>query len=197
MMAFRYLALTLGVVALIGVGAYAPMIFGSAPSGSGTTSSICTTTGTATTTQTSTASSTLGSFSYSPAAPVKVLSVAASTYQGGNGTMVTFSVTYENVGSSSIYTLSGCGSSLVATLPTDTSIIKRVTGGPVCLCAEAIMPLIPGANRTSTTPGCWTVYKVLLVHPGTVQVALTLYWGPDQTGQQQDATNITATFSFS
>lgn len=58
------------------------------------------------------------------------------------------------------------------------------------------MPLAPGGNRTSVTPGCWTVYKSLLVHLGTVQVDLTLYRGPTQTSQQRDTTNITASFTF-
>jgi hypothetical protein len=111
--------------------------------------------------------------------------------------MVTFAVTYENIGSADIYTIAGCGSSLVATLPAGTDVLKRVTGGPLCLCAEAMTPVPPGGNRTSVTPGCWTAYKFLLVHPGTMEVYLTLYWGLSQTFQHEDMTNITASFTFS
>jgi hypothetical protein len=124
------------------------------------------------------------------------MAVSTSTYQAGNETMVTFEVNYQNIGSSDIYTITGCGSSLVATLPPGTTVLKRITGGPVCLCAEAPMAVPPGANRTSTTPGCWTVYKFLLVQPGTAQVDFALYWGPTQGSSQQDMTNITATFTF-
>ena len=196
MIAARYLALTVGVKLVSGVGAYVPMILGGGTPGQGTTSSTCTTGGSTTDSTTSGATSTTGSFSYTPTYPVRVESVTASTYQGGNGTMVTFAVSFENVGSTDIYTVTGCGSSLTATLPQGTGVLKRVTGGPVCLCAEAPTAVPPGANRTAITPGCWTVYKFLLVHPGTVQVGLTLTWGTSQAGPQQDMTNITATFSF-
>ncbi len=192
-MALRYLALTVGVILLIGVGAYAPMILGNTTPGSGTTSSTCTTTGGSTTTTTA---STQGAFSYSPASPVKVDSVTASTYQGSNGTMVTFAVTFEDVGSFDIYTVTGCGSSLVATLQPGSDVLKQVTGGPVCLCAEAPTAVPPGGTRTAVTPGCWSVDKILLAHPGTAQVDFTLYWGSAQATSRQDMTNITATFTF-
>lgn len=198
MSALRYLAMAVGVIALIGAGAYVTTLSGGTAPSTGTTTTSCTTSDSSATVRTSTTTTTaaLGSFSYHPASPVKVDSVTASTYQGGNGTMVTFAVAYENVGTSDIYTLAGCGSSLVATLAPGSDAVERVKGGPVCLCSEAIMPLPPGGNRTAVTPGCWTVDKFLLVHPGTVQVDLALYWGPTQTYQQQDVTNITATFSF-
>ena len=203
MLALRYLAVTVGVIALLGVGAYVTILSGSPASVSGTTTTTCITSNpSTTTTQSSTTSSVTattpqGSFSYSPSSPVKVDSVTASTYQGSNGTMVTFAVAYENVGNSDIYYLAGCGSSLVATLAPGSDAIKQVRGGPVCLCAEAIMRLPPGGNRTAVTPGCWTVDKFLLVHPGTVQVDFALYWGSTQSNQQQDVTNITATLVFS
>ena len=199
MMPLKYLAVTIVVVAVIGVGAYAPMILGPSSSNPGTTTATCTTTGSSTaqgSTATQTSNSIPGSFTYSPAYPVKVESVGASTYQGSNGTMVTFEVTYENVGSYDVYTAAGCGSSLVATLPPGNGVLKQVYGGPVCLCAEAITPILPGGNRTSVTPGCWTVDKIMVAHPGTVQVELTLSWSTMQDSPRQDITNITATFAI-
>ena len=193
MTASRYLALTVGVIVLIGVGAYVPMILGGSSPGPGTTSSTCTTTGSSTTP--TTATSTQGAFSYSPSYPVKIDSVEASTYQGANGTMVTFMVSFTNVGSSDVYTVVGCGSSLSVTLTPGSTVLKQVSGGPVCLCAELPSAVPPGGNRTATTPGCWTSVKYLLVHPGTVQVDLTLSWGETQSSLQE-ATSITATFTF-
>ena len=192
-MALRYLAVTVAVVALIAAGAYAPAMLGAGTAGSGT-STTCTTAGSST--SSAPPASVEGSFTYSPAGPVKVESVSASTYPGGNGTTVTFAVAFENVGTSDIYTVAGCGSSLAASLPQGDGALKRVTGGPVCLCAEAPTAVPPGEIATSVTPGCWTVYKFLLVGPGTVQVDLALYWGPSQSYQRQDSTNITATFTF-
>lgn len=193
----KYLALTVAVVALIGAGAFLPMILGTSPSGGSTTSTTCTTSSATNTTQSSTTaiqtSAVQGSFTYTPSAPVRIDSVAATVY--GQGSDVAFSVTYENVGSSSVYYVAGCGSSLVATVPPGSGVLQKVSSGPVCLCAEAIMPLAPGDNRTATTPGCWSGYHFELLGPGTVQVELTLYWGQSQ-GSQQDTTNATATFTF-
>ena len=189
------------IVAIVGAGAYVSVTVTPGPSSSSTTvSSTCTTSGSTssastTTTSTQTSTSETGTFTYSPSAPLRIDSVNASTYPGSGGDYVTFAVAYTNVGSSDVYTISGCGSSLVATVPPGSTGLKQVSGGPVCLCAEAPMALPPGANRTSVTPGCWSSIKYVVAHPGTVQVDLTLYWGPTQSGQQ-DSTTITAYFTF-
>ena len=203
-MELKYVALAVGVVALIGLGAYAPTMLGPATTGTGTSSTACTSTTAESTASTSSqssstttpASTTEGSFSSTPSSPVKVLSVAASTSQGAGQTAVSFAVTYENVGQSDVYTVVGCGSGLVASLPPGTTVLQKVTQGPVCLCDEAMTPVSPGQNRTSYTPGCWSGYQFLLVHPGTAQVDFTLSWGSNSTFQQGGQTNITAYFAF-
>ena len=104
-------------------------------------------------------------------------------------------VAYQNVGASDIYTVQGCGSSLTASIPSGSDVIQE-TPTVRCLCDEAPAPVAPGDYRTATTPGCWSGYQFDLVHPGTVQVQLTLSWGYDQGFQQRGTTNITATFTF-
>jgi hypothetical protein len=143
-------------------------------------------------------SGTQGSFSFSPDKPVKIVSVKATTSQGSGGVkLVTFSVMFQNVGSSPVYVIGGCGSGLYATLPANSPVIQKVSGGPVCMCAEYIAPINPGQNHTSVTTGCWSGYYYKLVQPGTVAVNFTLNWGMDgQNYQQSNSTSISATFTF-
>ena len=177
----RYVVLAAAVVALVGAGAFFPGLFGPAsPAGSGSS----TTTGTVS-----------GSFYYSPASPVQIVSVTASKSLGADGTLVSFDVAFKNVGSSDVYAVRGCGSSLTASVGSSSGVLRTTTGGPICLCAEAPVTVPPGGNSSATTPGCWSAYKFLLVGGGSVQVDLSLHWGPAQS-TLQDVTNVTATFVF-
>ena len=199
MSAARSLLLLIAVVGVIGVGAYAPPVLGHRGSDSPPACTTCTTS--TLTSSPTTATPTGGgsawtpalSFSYAPSGPVKVDSVADAKSEVSGRDTVSFEVNYENAGSSDVYYVAGCGSNLVASPPVGSSVLQKTQDGPRCLCAEAVMPLAPGSNRTAFTPGCWSGYDFVLMHPGTVQVDLSIYWGPTQ-GRR--GTNVTATFAF-
>ena len=203
-MELKGLVFTVVVVAVIGAGALFSMDQGPPALPSGTTTSTCTTGPSGSTSSTSviststeSTSSTAGTFTSTSAGPVKVLTVNAYTSSGTGGeTFVTFIVSYQNAGTSDVYTIQGCGSSLTASVPQGSGVIQETPSGPRCLCAEAPSPVAPGDYRTATTPGCWSGYQFVLVHPGTAQVDFTLSWGYDQGFQRQGTTNMTATFSF-
>ena len=196
MIALKSVLLLVGIIALVGAGVYV-VLQPTTPNGTTT----CTTRGVTTSLSTTTfyQSTTMGSFSYAPNQPVKIDSVRALVYQGANGDkLVTFRVLFENVGASPFYVISGCGSGLTATLPANSVVVQKVSGGPLCACAEFIAPVNPGQNHTSITPGCWSGYYYKLVQPGTVNVNFTLNWGTDgQNFQQSNSTTISATFTFS
>ncbi len=191
--------MVVGILALVGAGLYVPLILLQPSTTNGSTT--CTTRNATTSVSTTTfwQSTTLGSFSYSPDKPIKIDAVQAMIYQGTSGDkFVTFSVLFENVGNSPVYIISGCGSGLTATLPANSVIVQKVSGGPVCACAEFIAPVNPGQNHTSITPGCWSGYYYKLAKPGTVGVNFTLNWGSNgQDFQQSNSTTISATFTFS
>jgi hypothetical protein len=209
------------IVAILAIGVYASVRF--QPSGTSESSTLPTTstlqttettsvnstscssstthTSTTSTLSTSNSSSSSGisatSFTYSPHTPVKVTSVQAmvSQLQGGDR-KVTFSVGFVNIGNFQIYIIGGCGSSLNSTIAANPSVIQRVSGGPVCLCAEFVMPLNQGANDTLTNPGCWSGYSYTLIGSGTVNVNFTLQWGTSSGQYFQNSTSIEATFTF-
>jgi hypothetical protein len=193
----KWLAVAVGLIVVVGAGIYVPLLLQPSTS-NGTTTSCSTTWTTSMSTTTVTQSTTLGSFSYSPAKPVKIDDVRATVTQGSGGDrLVTFSVLFENVGTSPVYVAGGCGSGLTASVPASSSVLQRFSSGPVCACAEFIGPVNPGQNHTSVTPGCWTVYHYRLTQPGTVTVDFTLSWWADgQNLQQANSTNISATFTF-
>lgn len=185
----RYVVLTVVVVAVIGASAYLAAFAG--PSGTGTTTTTMSPNpGGSTTSQLGAAAS----FTYSPSSPVRIDSVTDSLYSGSKGEVVTFRVNYTNVGSGDIYYVNGCGSSLVADVPSSSAVLQKVSGGPVCLCDEVLTPLAPGKGASATTPGCWSGYSFVLVGHGAVQVELTISWGQAQSGS--GSTTIDATFAF-
>lgn len=191
MLNLRWLAVAaVGLIIVAGAAIYLP----SALQPSTTSGSSTTVTSTTFTTCTTT-----GSFSYSPNSSVKIDDVRATVYQGtGSERVVTFTVLFENAGTSPVYVISGCGSGLTAALPANSPVLQKISSGPVCACAEFIAPVNPGQNHTSTTPGCWSGYHFKLAQPGTVTVNFTLYWGTDgQNFQQSNSTTISATFTFS
>src|SRR2546425_10592270 len=93
--------------------------------GSKTTTTSFTTTSTSFTTTSSTVSTTsASSFSFSPSAPLQVLSVSAQTTKD-NATgkvYLTLLVAYKNIGSEAVYVTRGCGSPLSANI-SSTSVI--------------------------------------------------------------------------
>lgn len=198
---------TVVVLVVLAIGVYAPSTV-RAPTNisTSTTSTTCTTsTSASTTTSTSTSKTssgtsniTVGSFSYSPTSPVVVTWVQAVTNVNSNGQrIVTFEVGFENVGNSTIYVVSGCGSGLSSSITGDSSVLGKVTGGPLCLCAEFILALDQGGNHSYVNPGCWSGYSYDLLGSGTVDVSFTLNWSTKSNGfQGGNSTLISASFPF-
>jgi hypothetical protein len=167
-------------------------------------SSLTTTTTSSTSSSASTSSSTSttqsqtngSSYSSSASSQVKILSVEAMVSGETSGdSSVTFSVTYQNIGSGDIYVLEGGGSNLNVTIVSGASIIQQVSS-PRCEIMVAMTPLAPGASATAVTPGCWSGFHYQLLQPGTVQVQLALGWS-NGVGSGGGSTVITAEFSLS
>jgi len=154
-------------------------------SAQGTTSSTSSTISTASdTTSYATSSQSMetgGSFTYSPSSQVEILSVAA-TVSGAQGGYSEFglSVQFENKGSGTIYVLGGAGSSLNATILSGATTTHL--RGVECEMAIALIPIGPGEDHTSTTPGCWSGYYYQVTEPGPVQVELILSWSGSNAG---------------
>src|SRR5439155_24135765 len=107
-----------------------------------TTATSCTSTTTSSSSASSSSSSvTNGMFSYQPTSPLKILSVAAVTDTSQNGSKsVTFRVLFENVGVVPIYVIAGCGSALNSTILQTSPVLEKISGGPLCECAEILLP---------------------------------------------------------
>jgi len=130
--------------------------------------------------------------------PVRVDSVTATTSTGTDGnTHVTFQVQFENTGTAPVYILGGCGSGLSSSIASGTSVLRQVNGGPLCDCAEVILPLYQGQNHTSTNPGCWSGFSYELVGQGMVDMNFTLRWSSSGQGlPDSNSTSIQAQFNF-
>lgn len=172
------------------------------PVGLTTSTTSATTTSTSYSTVQSTSSSTSeqagGEYTYTSSSQVKILSVAAqvSGSQGSTQVLV-FKVQFENIGSGKIYVQGGGGSSLTASITSGEAVLKQVNG-PRCEMVTALVPLNPGENWTSVTPGCWSGYYYQLLGPGTIQVELTLSWySGEGPGGNAGSTVITAQFTLS
>ena len=158
-----------------------------------------TSTSTLTTNLTSTSVSTTNSNSvtYSPASPVAILGVTATTFGGQNGsTDVIFQVRFLNNGTQPLYYVSGCGSGLSSSIISGSSVIKTVPNRILCMCAEFMTQIPPGQNETSGDPGCWSSYAYELVGHGMVVVKMTLGWSSTPTFSGTNSTSIQAVFSF-
>lgn len=167
-----------------------------------TTSSSCSTSSgtneTTTTISSSDDNPIVGTFTYSPSSPIKVDSVTATIDQGQNGTQgVVFQVVYTNVGEFPVYVLGGCGSGLSASIAGSQTVLRRVTGGPLCDCAAIVLTLQTGDNHTATNPGCWSGYDYQLIGHGTVTMNMTLDWSTEEQGlESSNFTTIQAQFTF-
>jgi hypothetical protein len=139
-----------------------------------------------------------GSYTYSPSSPVKILSVQAFANQeaGSKNRTLSFSVEFQNVGSSTIYVVSGGGSSLSATILSGPAH-SQIALGPKCEIVSAEIAVRTGQNFTSVTPGCWSGYTYQLSQPGTIEVELSLSWSTSvTTGASGGVTDIMAEFTF-
>jgi hypothetical protein len=129
---------------------------------------------------------------------VKIASVEASTAQQEGAVRVTFQMLFENVGTTTIYVLGGCGGGLTSSIDGDSSVIQQTAGGPLCDCAAIVLALEAGQNHTSTNPGCWSGFYYDLVGSGTFTMNFTLNWSTDGQNaiQGTNSTTITAQFTF-
>jgi len=160
----------------------------------GTTTSTTTTSFTTTSSTISTTSA--SSFSFSPSAPIQVLSVSAQTTKDDatGKVYLTLSAAYKNIGSEAVYVTRGCGSSLSATISSSSVIAENQ--GVRCLCAEFIAALNPGESGSALTPGCWSGVTYQVVHPGTIAVEMTLSYWNGQNQQNPGKTTIQASFTL-
>ncbi len=209
MVSNKSVTVTAIVIMALVIGIYLPLALQSptrtsSSSASSTTSTVSTTTTTTAssttttiTTFSSSSSEANGSFSYLPTYPVKIDSVDAVTTKNQDGTEhVTFTVTFENTSPVPIYVTGGCGSGLDSSIQTN-PVIQKTLGGPLCACAQLMIPINQGQDRTSTTPGCWSGYNYALNQPGSVSVNLTLHWSLDaQNFNGTNSTSISARFTF-
>jgi hypothetical protein len=166
-----------------------------------TTTTVFTRSSTATGTSSSSSISsnlTLGSFTYSPDSTVEIDRVTATTSTTQNGTMdVIFQAQFANNGSSSIYYIGGCGSSLSTSIAATSAVLKQDSNGTPCLCDESLMPLKSGQSSLSADPGCWSHYYYELVGHGIIEVNMTLGWSTNsQNFQGTNSTSIQAQFTF-
>jgi hypothetical protein len=168
--------------------------------------STSTTSGTSTSSTTSGSSSSStsssqgpsGSYTYTPSAQVKILSVAALVSKGpSGGEALGFRVTFENVGGGPITVVAGGGSSLNATITSGSAQVSQVAGMK-CEIATAMVTVASGQSFTSATPGCWSGFSWQVVQPGTIQVDFTLSWGGSgSAGSTPGSVEIAAQFTLS
>jgi hypothetical protein len=118
-------------------------------------------------------------------------SVTAVLEPGQNGTRdVVFQVVFTDDGDSPVYVMGGCAGGLSSSVVGDQTVVKQVTGGPLCDCAAMILTLQTGQNHTSVNPGCWSGYSYRLVGHGSVTMNMTLNWSAG--GQGPEFSNFTA-----
>ena len=134
-----------------------------------------------------------GAYTSTPSSQVKVVSLTATVSGGQPGSeAVTFTLVFQNAGAGTVYVVDGGGSALNAT----------IVAGPVsvvhtnvrCETPVAMVPVLPGQDHTSATPGCWSGAAFVLDGPGTVDVSLTLTWSGGASGGQSGSMTISAEF---
>ena len=156
-----------------------------------------TSTTTGSSTSISTSNATASTVAYSPESPLQVLGTEAMISPGRNGTtVVTFQVQFKNIGTSSIYYISGCGSDLRTSVSSGTSILRQIPNLILCMCAEFNTELKPGQYSTSVDPGCWSTYAFQLVGHGTVEMNMTLMWSTSPQDWGANTTSIQAEFNL-
>src|SRR3989442_4442774 len=158
--------------------------------------STTTTTTSFTTTSSTVSTTSASSFSFSPSAPLQVLSVnAQTTKDNATGKVyLTLYVAYKNIGSEALYVTRGCGTALTAAI-SSTSVTAEISGVR-CLCAEFFYALNPGDSGSALTPGCWSGVTYQVVHPGTISVEMTLSYWSGVNQQNPGTTSIEASFTL-
>ena len=179
MNAASYALIVVLVVAAIGIYAFVPL--GPQAFATGTSSSTTSTTATSCSSSTTLGGQAPASFngtiSFGTSSQVRVDFVKALVYpaQGGPATL-RFEVGFTNIGNSSIYILTGCGSTLNSTIISGSDVVKTSNGGARCLCAEAPSPLGTGLSASEYDPGCWSGYSYQVIGSGTITAKLLLSW---------------------
>jgi hypothetical protein len=191
------------VVAALGAAAYVPGLVGFPNGGVGVTTSTTSTSCTSGTWTQGATTTVSGSFNSTQESQVRVDYVKAYVYPGQtqtNGSIgpraIQFEVGYTNVGSSDIYVVRGCGSSLNSTIVAGNDVIRRTTVIR-CLCAEGPSPVSPGQSSSQADPGCWSGFSYDLVSPGTFTAKLVLSWSDSQMGPMNSDVVVLATFTVS
>jgi hypothetical protein len=170
-----------------------------------TTTTTSTVTITPTTSTTSTGV-TNGSFSFSPASPVRIDSVQALVQQnqGGPDSLI-FMVGFTNIGASPITVVGACFSPLEVSPPANSTVVQTATGTFVQCEAISCNSINPAQSSEASTEPAWQgpgpAPHLILVKPGTVTIMFVLHWGTGDnscTGPNggPDSTSISATFSF-
>ena len=149
-----------------------------------------------TTTSSTVSMTSASSFSFSPSAPLQVLSVnAQTTKDNATGKVyLTLYVAYKNIDGEAVYVARGCGSALTAAI-SSTSVVAE-NPGVRCLCAEFMAALNPGDSGSALTPGCWSGVTYQVLHPGTISVEMTLSYWSGQNQQNSGKTTIQASFTL-
>jgi hypothetical protein len=193
MTTFKPLLFLLGAVLVIGLLGSLPYFNSNQKTGISTTYSSCTSKVSTTISNNSTLIN-AKSFNYTSDL-VKVESVAASLYKSRTEERVVFQVKFINSVNTTLYVPSVCGGSLSVT-KVNSSLITLEKREPVCLCAMYILPLQPGLEHISVTPGCWSGYVALLKGHGTAYLTMELKLYKDSNLTEVSSTFINAIFSF-
>jgi len=139
-----------------------------------------------------------GSFTYSPIGPVKVISVVASVSQAkSGGPHITFEVTVENTGNSTVYLNTGTWA-LGATVPANSTVLQPTAPAAECDGSAASFTLNHGENHTLYTPSFCDGLNYQLVQLGKVNATLGFTWTTNEQDQLDpaNATSISAQFNF-
>jgi hypothetical protein len=121
-------------------------------------------------------------------------------YEVGGQKMITamrMEVGFTNNGTSDIYVITGCGSTLNSTITSGEAVISTIVGGARCLCAEALSPVHSGQMASEWDPGCWSGYYYQVLGSGTFSARLVLEWYPSPSfGVLPSSVVIDATFTI-
>jgi hypothetical protein len=200
MKAITYGLIVVLVVAALGVYSLLPAVEASPTSGTVSSTTTVTTATSCSTSSLGGPSPTTLNGTYTPprkGTDVRIDYVKALIYPGeGTPSTLRFQVGFTNVGNSSIYILTGCGSTLNSTITSGSQVVRTASGGPRCLCAEALSPLSPGLSATEFDPGCWSSYSYQVVQAGTITARLTLSWYGGNEFSSPSSVQITANFTI-
>jgi hypothetical protein len=125
-------------------------------------------------------------------------SVRAIASQARNGMLnITFAVTFENIGNSSVRAIGGWVGALSSDVPANSSVLREIPSRPCCA-AIYIVTLNHGQNYTVYTPDSSSGFNYQLVNPGSVDVLLSFNWTTNlkENTPFSNTTTISARFRF-